>query len=252
MMKRGSSTVECIDIPDVKPRLKRTKWIKRAVKKVTVPKVVKVVKSLEQRKKECRLLLNWRPQGKMIMPAPRSPLEPTFSEVPLARPKPDCMAGASAPAAPAFSTKFGTRHTIPYPFTHKWTVSPEAAITIWNFDTVNRAGVKQIAFAPGQDQSLLLTKEQTLGDLPRYGSIDVTIHSESACGMKSPPVKMIICDTKVHISPNIDGSSDRGDAGGLLKFFWAEIPADQRGHMFKLTWYTKHNSKFQFTENVSR
>lgn len=156
MMKRGSSTIECIDIPDVGVRTRRARRVKKIISvPVIIPKVKKL--TLEERKRECRILLNWKPKGLRPLDAPFTPLEPTFSEVPLAMPRPDCVAGAKAPAAPAFSTLFGRRHTIDYPFTHLWTVAPEAERTVWDFKTVNRNTIKQISFSRDQDQKLLLT-----------------------------------------------------------------------------------------------
>ena len=56
-----------------------------------------------------------------------------------------------------------------------------------------------------------------MDDLPAHGSIDVSIHSESACG-KSSTVKMVICDTLVHESPEIEKSTDYAGAGETLDF----------------------------------
>lgn len=254
MMKRGASTVECIDIPDVEVRTRRSRRTKRAVKPWTAPIVVPKVKiSLAEQKAACKILLDWKPPGRVALDAPFDPLEPTFSEVPLDLPRPDCVAGAAAPTAPDFSTKFGVRHTIPYPFTHKWTTSPEAVRTIWDFNTVNSDTVKQISFSPDQTQELLLTESDTIGALAQYGSIDVTVHSVSACGMKSPSVKMIICDTDVAVSPALkDDSTPLGLAGENLEFHWKKTSEDMKGHLFKLTWYTKHTKEFSFVGNVKQ
>jgi len=70
--------------------------------------------------------------------------------------------------------------------------------------------------------------------------------------MRSPPVKMIICDDDIDISPNILGSSDFGRTGENLSFDWKKTSADKRGHMFKLTWYTKHTKAFKEVGNVSK
>jgi len=159
-MKRGASTIECIDIPDVRPvRTRRAKRVRKVIKRAVIkakPVVKKV--SLEERRKQCRLLLDFKPKGHKVVKVPPFMPYTTFSEIPLAPPKPDCMAGAIAPAAPVFSTLFKERHTIPYPYTHEWTVAPTAVKTVWDFNTVNRANVKVISFAREQDQKLLLTK----------------------------------------------------------------------------------------------
>ena len=59
-----------------------------------------------------------------------------------------------------------------------------------------------------------------LAKLPPYGSIDVSVVSESECGMKSSAVKMVLCDQNVHKSPIIEKSPDYGGPGQSLDFFW--------------------------------
>ena len=98
-----------------------------------------------------------------------------------------------------------------------------------------------------ETQELVLTQSMVLDDLPKYGSIDVSVHSESACGLKSTTQNIVICDTKVHASPNITKSPDFGGAGKEMDFMWADTPAVEKGHMYKLTWYTLHDEKtFRF------
>jgi len=103
-----------------------------------------------------------------------------------------------------------------------------------------------------ETQELELTKELVQDGLPPYGSIDLHVHSESACGESSPPVKMVICDVNVHESPKITESPDFGGAGEQLDFVWTHTPAVEKGHMYKLTWYTKHNERtFGYVGKVS-
>jgi len=144
-----------------------------------------------------------------------------------------------------------TRHTITYPYTHKWTLRKGATKTVFNLKTVNRDNDRKITVSSNEEQKLVLTKSLILADLPAHGSIDVSIHSESPCG-KSSTVKMVICDTKVHESPEIEKSSDYGGAGETLDFSWHKTPADEKGHMYKLTWYTDHKSNFKYIGKVSR
>ena len=142
------------------------------------------------------------------------------------------------------------KHTISYPYTHKWTISKVATKTVFNLNTVNRDNDRLITISGNEEQKLVLTKSLILADLPAYGSIDVSVVSESACG-KSSAVKMVICDTKVHRSPKIKKSTDYAGAGETLDFSWPKTPADLKGHMYKLTWYTKYNrTNFRYVGNV--
>lgn len=255
-MKREGKDIECVEVEEaaeVNRKAKRSVTMKASTLPRRVYPVVPVVlpgtgsvdgfalatgvvvKSLHERKEECKALLG--PNWKYVEPEPEVPV---------------CVDSDIAPAAPVFSTLFGTRHTIDYPYTHKWTIGERADKTVFDFKTVNH-GTRTVSIDSEDPQELMLTESTILDSLPEFGSIDVHIHTELACGMKSPSVNMVICDDDLILSPKIDESSAFGVAGEMLEFDWAVTPDDEAGHMFKLTWYTDFTPKhYAYVGNVSR
>ena len=144
------------------------------------------------------------------------------------------------------------RHSNSFPWTYEWKTHKNVERTELLFKTVNHE-TKKFEVRSEDAQKFVLTEANTQADLPQYGSIDVEVTSITKCGERSEPVKTVVCDTDIRVSPKIDFSSDYGPKGGELKFDWAVTPADEKGHMYKLTWYTVHVAKtYAFVGKVSK
>jgi len=108
------------------------------------------------------------------------------------------------------------RHSNSFPWTYEWKTHKNVERTELLFKTVNHE-TRKFEVRSEDAQKFVLTEANTQADLPQYGSIDVEVTSITGCGERSEPVKTVVCDTDIRVSPKINFSSDYGPKGGELQ-----------------------------------